>query len=438
MVRKGFRPAAFTILVAGAIALTAAVVGAQTFLFKWGTTGTADGQLIGPEGLAIDAGGNVYVAEFGGHRVQKFTGAGSFVFKFGSNGTGDGLFGNPADVALDSAGNIYVADWANERVQKFTNAGVFLGWLGKCTAGPNCDAGNQRSMGFGCTAATCSGLSAGTGDGQFDTPRSIAVDSFDNVYVGEQGGNRVQKFSASGAFLTKWGSQGSGAGQFEGAQGVLASPDGRIYVADGGNRRVQIFDSSGGLLGVFATRGFPGHMGIDSAGCIYVPGFDESPLIAEVEVFTANGSLVGSFGSPGSGNGQFTFPRGAAVAPNGDVYVTDASADDIHVFSASPCLEDEGGEPRREGRNVGGAAGVIVGAISEAAERNRERSAGPEPTGVVAPPRTGTGVTPPSTGDGGLIAGAFGARTGYVLPIAALVFVATVVLAPVVRGSRKG
>lgn len=89
------------------------------FLTKWGSNGNGDGQFSFPSGLAVDSLGNVYVADTGNHRIQKFDASGNFLAKWGSEGNGDGQFSNPAGVAVDSLGNVYVADTGNHRIQKF-------------------------------------------------------------------------------------------------------------------------------------------------------------------------------------------------------------------------------------------------------------------------------------------------------------------------------
>ena len=99
---------------------------------------------------------------------------------------GDGVFSYPKGIAVDAAGDVYVADNWNNDVQKFTADGAFLlRWGG-----------------------------AGTGDAQFDSPEKIAVDEDGNVYVVDGGNNRIQKFSPGGLFIMKWGSEGTGTAGF--------------------------------------------------------------------------------------------------------------------------------------------------------------------------------------------------------------------------------
>lgn len=72
----------------------------------------------------------------------------------------------------------------------------------------------------------------GSGDGQFIYPYGVAVDSSGNVYVGDSGNNRIQKFSSSGILLTKWGTFGSGDGQFSEPSAIAVDSSGSVYVAD--------------------------------------------------------------------------------------------------------------------------------------------------------------------------------------------------------------
>ena len=79
-----------------------------------------------PNGIAIDSSDNVYVTEFRGNRVQKFTADGVLVTQWGSEGSGEGQFQNPTGIAIDGDGNVYVSESGNHRVQKFTSDGRWL------------------------------------------------------------------------------------------------------------------------------------------------------------------------------------------------------------------------------------------------------------------------------------------------------------------------
>jgi len=86
--------------------------------------------------------------------------------------------------------------------------------------------------------------SFGTGNGQFNSPRGIAVGSGGNIYVADTNNNRVQIFDSSGAFQSTFGSFGTGNGQFNFPFGIAVGSGGNIYVADSFNRRVQVFSQS--------------------------------------------------------------------------------------------------------------------------------------------------------------------------------------------------
>jgi tripartite motif-containing protein 71 len=81
-------------------------------LFKgmWGQTGTGDGQFKGPNGIAVDSDGNVFVADSGNARIQKFSSTGQFLGKWGRGGNGDGQFLKPYHIAIDSNNDIYVTE----------------------------------------------------------------------------------------------------------------------------------------------------------------------------------------------------------------------------------------------------------------------------------------------------------------------------------------
>jgi DNA-binding beta-propeller fold protein YncE len=101
-----------------------------SFLGKWGTHGSANGQFQRPSGVDVAPNGNVYVADTGVGRIQYFTANGSFLGKWSRWGTTH-AFEEPMRVAVAPDGNVFVADTAKDRILYFTRTGSFLGQLGQ-------------------------------------------------------------------------------------------------------------------------------------------------------------------------------------------------------------------------------------------------------------------------------------------------------------------
>ena len=81
----------------------------------------------------------------------------------------------------------------------------------------------------------------GEGDGEFTNPIGIAVDARGNVYVGEAGNPRIQKFDSNGRFLSKFGSRGTGNGRFASIDDLAIDAQGNLYVSDSGGDNIQKF-----------------------------------------------------------------------------------------------------------------------------------------------------------------------------------------------------
>ncbi len=103
------------------------------FILQWGSPGSGDGQFRGMHGIEVDAEGNVYVADTGNNRIQKFTSDGVFLIKWGSSGTAPGQFSHPHGIGICPMGNVFVAETGNNRVQKFTSEGSGHTGSGSCS-----------------------------------------------------------------------------------------------------------------------------------------------------------------------------------------------------------------------------------------------------------------------------------------------------------------
>lgn len=210
------------------------------FLFKFNVTGSSY-----PIGIATDSADFVYVVYDAFAAVQKYSSTGTLIDTWNTG------FGRQDDIVIDKDDNVYVSERPAHRVVKFDTDGDVIGWLGKCTGGANCDTENERSNGFSCTDETCTGLGAGSGDGQFEHTRGMAVDADGNLYVADQFNHRIQVFDSDGNFLFKFGEEGTGDGQLTYVEGIRLDSSGNIYVSDMNDvgTRIQKFTGDGEFIG---------------------------------------------------------------------------------------------------------------------------------------------------------------------------------------------
>jgi sugar lactone lactonase YvrE len=176
----------------------------------------------------------------------------------------------------------------------------------------------------------------GTRNGQFESPVGMAVDNNGNILVADTGNGRIEKFSATGAFLTTIGSKGIGHGQLGDPNGIAVDRAGNIYVAEAGNHRVQKLASDGTFIAEWKgpEPGFygPRRIAIDPDGCIYVVDQGHS----RIAKFSPDGHVLTTWGTKGNGAGQFNDPTSVAVDPTTNkVYVADPINKRIQIFDSN-------------------------------------------------------------------------------------------------------
>jgi DNA-binding beta-propeller fold protein YncE len=176
----------------------------------------------------------------------------------------------------------------------------------------------------------------GTGLGEFNKPRSLAVDRQDNLYVVDMTG-RVQKFSPDGQYLTMWQMPQTDKGK---PKGMCCDGEGLIVVLEPQYSRVNHFTADGRLVRQWGGHGtndgqlaFPRAVAADAQGNIYV---SEYGLTERVQAFAqSNATWLRTIGSKGPGNGQCNRPEGLAFDAQGKLYVADSCNHRIQVFSAN-------------------------------------------------------------------------------------------------------
>ena len=176
--------------------------------------------------------------------------------------------------------------------------------------------------------------SRGTGPGEVNKPRSITVGGDNNVYVVDMTG-RVQKLSSTGKILKSWQMEKTDLGR---PKGLGMDREGNIMVNEPHYSKVNHFTTNGALVfrwGVHGTNdgqlAFPRAVAVNSRNEIYL---SEYGLVERVQRFSAHGEKwLGTFGTAGSGPGQFNRPEGVCIDQQDRVYVADSCNHRIQVFS---------------------------------------------------------------------------------------------------------
>lgn len=297
----------------------------------------------GPNGIATDSAGNVYVTIPRGFVKYYASGALACVY------TGDNGYtaGSSYGLDVDSSGNVYYADRTNHLIAKlhpdyYGVSGYVYHWVsltGKDGSGTPLIYGDGGD------------LNIGTGGGEFNFPNDVAVDGH-YLYVTDTLNHRVQKFeTATGDNSLSWratwgktgGGSGSGDGEFNKPRGIAADGHGHIFVTEETNRRVQELTTSGAFVtkwGVTSPSTDPLYLydpvgiDVDTGGDVYVT--DLGNATSWVDKFRPSGStyaLVTRIGSWGTADAQFQFPWSSAVAPNGYLWVTDTQNYKVKRFA---------------------------------------------------------------------------------------------------------
>jgi len=323
-----------------------------------------------PEGIAVDHSGNVYIAEAANNRVRKVGTDGSIQTIAGTGVAGFSGDGGPAaaaelnqpyGLAIDAAGNLYIADLGNSRVREITLAGVI-----------------NTAAGGGTLPATNSGQGGPATDAQLMQPRNVAVGPGGSLYISDFGANQVYQVTASGTLLLMAGSGTAGyAGvgtsallaELNAPAGLAADSNGDLYIADSGNNRVRKV-YNGVIITVFNTPS-PTGIALDPTGMLYVAATSyfgsvvqqisgvssarDLTLDSSGDIYTTSGAFVleipssgivttiaGSGNSPNFGGdggpaieAQLNSPSGIAVDSSGNWYIADSSNNRIREVTSA-------------------------------------------------------------------------------------------------------
>lgn len=262
-------------------------------------------QIKNPQGVAVDAAGNLYIAEPQNHRIRMVNSSG-IITTFAGTGTsgfsGDGgpanaaQINSPYGIAVDPAGNVFIGDANNNRVRKVNTAGIISTIAGNGVSGFSGDGG----------PATLS---------QLNGPSGVAIDALGRVYITDEVNHRIRMVNTSGTITTVAGTTVSGyAGDGGSAiqaklnfpEGVAVDAAGNIYIADLGNYVIRKVNTSG-IISTYAGTGVSGYSG------------DGGPAV----------------------NAQFKNPNSVAIDANGNLYVTDMLNHRVRRICNGNCISSE-------------------------------------------------------------------------------------------------
>jgi sugar lactone lactonase YvrE len=339
-----------------------------------GQTGGADGagasaRFFYPEGVAVDAAGNLYVADLDNSAIRKVTPGGSVSTLAGSAGNpgsldgqgGAARFNHPSAVAVDGAGFVYVIDTSNQTVREISPGGSVSTLAGSPGVGGSTD-------GTGAAA-------------NFFYPGGIASTPSGVLYVADTGNHTIRAMNSPGAVTTLAGRAGSkGDADGTGSQALFAYPygvaidgSGHLFVSDSNNNTIRevtlggvvtTLAGSGGVpagsadgAGAAARFHSPAGVAVDGAGNVYVADSGNS-TIRKIAPGGAVTTLAGTAGSSGSSDGQggaaqFNTPEGVAVDAAGNVYVADTRNDTVRKITPAGLVTTLAGSAGQTGSGDG-------------------------------------------------------------------------------------
>jgi len=319
-------------------------------------------QLNSPTGLAVDAAGNLFIADTNNNCIRKVTPAGT-INTVAGNGTqgfsGDGgsatsaQLWNPSGVAVDTAGNLFIADTNNNRVRKVAPGGVISTVAGNGIPGFSGDGGPATSA-------------------QLSDPSGVAVDSAGNLFIADLVNNRIRMVTTGGVISTvagngSFGFSGDGGpaidAQFNYPSGVAVDTAGNLYIADRGNSRVR--KVTGGVISTVAGNGnfgfsgdggpatsaqlnSPAGVAVDTAGNLFIADLFNN----RIRKVTTGGVIStmagnGSFGFSGDGgsaiSAQLSDPYGVGVDAAGNLFIADTNNNRIRKVTPAGIISTVAG-----------------------------------------------------------------------------------------------
>jgi sugar lactone lactonase YvrE len=335
---------------------------------KVGTNGvitTVSSGLAVPEGVAVDALGNIYIANT----------ENNVILKVATNGSQTQVAGGlnfPQGVAVDGAGNLYVADTYNNRVRRVATNGLITTLAGN---------GNQGYSGDGGAASSAS----------LFLPGDVALGATGNLYIADTYNNRIRKVATNNVITTIAGTSiplnsvaATNANLYV-PTGVATDAAGSSYIADCYNQRIRKV-SAGGTITTIAGNGLQGDTGdggaatnaslsqpqgvtLDAAGNLYFADYVNNrirkvDINSNITTFAGNGNGFGSFSGDGgqATNASLGFPFGVAADAAGNLYIADSDNNRIRKVGTNGIIKTVAGDGNFVYSGNGGDGGPATSA----------------------------------------------------------------------------
>jgi mucin-19 len=321
-------------------------------------------RLYWPTGMAVDAAGNVFIADFGNNRIRKLTP--NFVISTvaGTGAAGHGGDGGlatsatlngPIAVAVDSSGNLFIVDSNNHCIRKVSPDGVITTVAGNGVAGFSGDGGVATNA-------------------RLNFPNSVAVDGSGALFIADTENARVRKVNTNGVIQTI---AGTGAQGFSGDGGpavaaklfdpaaVAVDGAGSVYIADFSNHRVRKVTPDGLIATIAGTgiAGFSGDTGpatsaqlngpndvkLDASGNVFIADYFNN-RIRKIGPTGAIGAVAGIGFAFFSGDGgpataaQLNGPFGVAIGVTGDILIADVNNSRVRQVNAAGIISTLAGD----------------------------------------------------------------------------------------------